>query len=189
MRRRLGRADVPAVENVQHHEERGVVENRRAGTDKEDEARQLPHVQRALRSTSTNGHPVLPQGSGLGPWGQPRCFNEAATNSSRKSNDTRWGPYTGSGFNEAATNSSRKCGVEYESQVARKASMRPRRIRRGNLNILRRHMLIPGEASMRPRRIRRGNPSGDSSILSTAKASMRPRRIRRGTTNCAPPGP
>jgi len=42
--RRLGRRDVPASEDVKHHEECGVVEDRRAGADEDDEPSQLPDI-------------------------------------------------------------------------------------------------------------------------------------------------
>jgi hypothetical protein len=44
--RGFGRRDVPATEEIQHHEERGVVEDRRARANEYDVARQLPDVPR-----------------------------------------------------------------------------------------------------------------------------------------------
>ncbi len=64
VRRRLGRAGVPALEEVQHHEIGGVVENRRARADEDDEAREL--AKRALQFKNERGR--LPELNSADAW-------------------------------------------------------------------------------------------------------------------------
>ena len=108
-----------------------------------------------------------------------RCFNEAAANSPRKRRSLRLSVCGRHRFNEAAANSPRKPQLVTECRIRVLASMRPRRIRRGNVGDGPRRTR-PEDASMRPRRIRRGNGEKSDGSSLPPFASMRPRRIRRG---------
>jgi len=131
-------------------------------------------------------------------WGRGEFAAEMTRSATRQSSTTR-------SFNEAAANSPRRCptpeppmkpntrasmrprrirrgDIAMNKQIAGliSASMRPRRIRRGDLCLaaIKEHAEV---ASMRPRRIRRGDADGDArGRLGRVEASMRPRRIRRG---------
>ena len=109
-------------------------------------------------------------------------FNEAAANSPRKHRREVRARVDHCGFNEAAANSPRKHADEQQSDFLDLASMRPRRIRRGNGWLHRHGDQRHRDASMRPRRIRRGNLRSPARPTGRNPASMRPRRIRRGNT-------
>ena len=113
-------------------------------------------------------------------------FNEAAAHSPRKRAAAVTPLFGNASFNEAAAHSPRKLADLHAAQRRAAASMRPRRIRRGNLREP--LWLSPrGSASMRPRRIRRGNWPGTHAPGTAPRASMRPRRIRRGNGASAAP--
>ena len=67
--------------------------------------------------------------------------------------------------------------------------MRPRRIRRGRLELVRVGPDRARLASMRPRRIRRGRGRRLTPLGAGVRASMRPRRIRRGRAGRGRHGP
>ena len=69
----------------------------------------------------------------------------------------------------------------YKPISARRASMRPRSLDRGNRHIHHAHIL-GRDASMRPRSLDRGNLLMTSSPRSSVLASMRPRSLDRGNS-------
>ena len=108
-------------------------------------------------------------------------FNEAPANLPGKFSSFRVQEGPSISFNEAPANLPGKClAIRSISSQVGIASMRPRRICRGNdANAVRAPTLL--QASMRPRRICRGNRRGGVGGADVGHiASMRPRRICRG---------
>ncbi len=114
-------------------------------------------------------------------WPAPcrKCFNEAAPNLARKFRRYAWNSRKTSCFNEAAPNLARKWRAPRLSRISLQSfnEAAPNLARKYPLRCAVSHR---DTASMRPRRIWRGNGLAHGRNLPPAGASMRPRRIWRG---------